>query len=177
MKEGNINLFSREAEQIILGSLLYDNNTLKIANTSCLSSEDFYFEGHKIIYNIINDLIKNGIVADVNSVAEKLKAQDYLIKIGEVSVLNGMISTVASPSNINYYINTIKEFTLKRELQKLILKASESLENGEMTEFTTSLEEMKSTVLGIKSVEELYVNAATIKNRKKLKVLVQVLKK
>lgn len=81
--EAITNLFSIDSEKIVLGSLMCDNTTFQIAKASCLTTEDFYFEGHRMIYNIIKDLIKNNITAEPNSVAEKLKPSGHLAQRGE----------------------------------------------------------------------------------------------
>lgn len=166
--EAITNLFSIDSEKIVLGSLMCDNSTFQIAKASCLNNEDFYFESHRIIYNIIKDLIKNNITAEPNSVAEKLKSSGHLAQIGGVSQLIGFTCLVASESNIAYYINIMKEFTIKRKIEKLINNIDKNMTSIDIKEFITLGEEIKNTVLDTKSVEELYVNAATIKKQGKI---------
>ena len=64
---------SIEAEQSVLGALIIDNNAIdKVADL--LKSEDFYNEGHRLIYEHINRLAVDSHPADAVTVSESLRA-------------------------------------------------------------------------------------------------------
>ena len=66
-----------EAEQNIIGDLLFDNNAITSID---LTPGDFYRTKHQIIYKAIWDLFDQGVNADAATVANHLKEKGELEK-------------------------------------------------------------------------------------------------
>jgi len=63
-----------EAEQSVLGAILLDKEVLSSV-TEIISSQDFYREDHREIFEAIMDLYEKGEPIDLITVAEQLKVR------------------------------------------------------------------------------------------------------
>lgn len=105
-----------EAERIILGLLLLDNN-LYNSISAILNADDFYVDSHKKIYEVINDLISRSTVADVITVKYELGLRNQLKEIGGAEYLSSLSDQLPGMDNYEDYALIIKE---KSRLRKLI---------------------------------------------------------
>ena len=60
---------SLEAEQSVIGSMLIDKNAI-VKVSEKLNEEDFYRDGHKVIYRSILELFKEDSAVDILTVLE-----------------------------------------------------------------------------------------------------------
>ena len=137
---------SNEAEESVLGALLLDKDAI-IAVAEFLSSEDFYDERHKTIFDSCIDLYEERIPIDVLTVAERLKKKKTLKKIGGASYLAEIANKVPTAAHVEHYGKIVKDAATKRSLMtaatKLIdfslddsLAASELLDKAESAVFS-----------------------------------------
>jgi replicative DNA helicase len=114
---GKIPPHSLEAEESLIGCLLIDKDAIiKIADS--LMPQDFYKDGHKIIYEAIKDLYNNQEPIDIITLANRLEERKNLEKIGGRSYLAKLSNTVATSGNISNYANIIQRKATLRRLQK-----------------------------------------------------------
>ena len=82
------NIYNTQAEQTILGAILLDKNI--IHEVESLSSDVFYNEAHKVIFNRMLELHKKGVVIDIITLIDKLKFNDELEAIGGIAYLTSL---------------------------------------------------------------------------------------
>lgn len=72
---------SIEAEQSVIGSMIIDKNAIAKVLES-LEEEDFYRDGHKVIYKAIQEMFRSDIAVDLLTLLEYLKSSDMLERAG-----------------------------------------------------------------------------------------------
>jgi len=75
-----------EAEQSVLGAILLTKKFCSSV-TEIISSQDFYREDHREIFEAIMDLYEKGEPIDLITVAEQLKVRGSLEAVGGLSIL------------------------------------------------------------------------------------------
>ncbi len=104
-----------EAEMSALGVAFLDKNALsKICEE--LSSDMFYSDQNKKIYEALKSLYETKTPVDITTVTEELDKKKNLSAIGGLEYLSDIIDSVATAANLDYYINIIKEKAIVRHL-------------------------------------------------------------
>ena len=141
-----------EAEESVLGACFLSKYALQKASEN-LTPESFYNEKNSKIFNVLLELMEEGTPLDLTTVTSRLKKKKELTEVGGVEYLSEVINFVPTASNIEYYIQTVQDSAI---LRNLILTAEEIASNGYTTE--ESLNEV------LDSSEKKILNI--IKNRK-----------
>jgi replicative DNA helicase len=105
-----------DVEQAILGSLLLDNESISRA-LEIISTENFYRESHRKIFNAILSLYEHGEPSDIVTVSEKLERNGHLEEIGGRGYIVTLTESVATSANIEDHCRIILE---KSTLSNLI---------------------------------------------------------
>ena len=113
---------SIEAEQSVIGSMIIDKNAIAKVLEG-LDEEDFYRDGHKVIYKTILEMFRNDIAIDLLTLLEYLKSTDMLERAGGVTYITELSSSVPTTANLSAYIKIVSD---KSTLRKLI-KASTTI--------------------------------------------------
>ena len=134
---------SVEAEQSVIGSMIIDKSAIAKVLES-LEEEDFYRDGHKVIYKTILEMFRNDIAVDLLTLLEYLKSTDMLERSGGVTYITELSSSVPTTANLSAYIKIVSD---KSTLRKLI-KAStaiieESYNNQSQVEDVVDIAEKK----------------------------------
>lgn len=103
-----------EAEKAVIGCLLFDDNSLKIAS-SFLESKHFWNLPNKLAYETILELKEKGEVIDIVSVKEGLRTKDKWSEYGQ-EYLKECIDSVAYAEHIEYYSKKVLIAWLEREI-------------------------------------------------------------
>lgn len=139
-----------QAEQAVVGSLLYDNSC---ADNVHLSPDDFYSTANKLIYSAILEIINIGRVADMVTVCEHLMASGNIKKCGGQAYVAETIDAVISPSSVGSYAQIVKEKAIERriisEAQRMIESVYDTSESSK-----TKLEEAQKTILNLSLAKE-----------------------
>ena len=98
---------SKDLEQVILGAILIDNSARE--KVKFLSPEHFYFDNHKLIFELCQSLK----VVDIVTVSEKLK-----FCCGGPAYLAELTNRVASAANLEYHARILIQKHIQRELIK-----------------------------------------------------------
>lgn len=131
-----------EIERIILGSLLKQNNLYDRVE-SIIDKEDFYDETHKKIYELIEDKISKGKIANILTLMGLFDDfgidSDYVVKLTE---------DLISLENIIYYVEILRELSLRRKLISLgeDMKSSATKQSLNIDEQVNKIE---NTILNI----------------------------
>ena len=108
---------SIEAEQSVIGSMIIDKSAIaQVAEK--LTEDDFYRDGHKIIYKAIFEMFKNDMAVDLVTLLEYLKPTDQLEKAGGVTYITEVSSSVPTTANLSSYIKIVEEKSILRRLIK-----------------------------------------------------------
>ncbi len=115
-----------EAEQSILGGVLLDNGAFSKA-LEVVSSEDFYRESHRRIFDSMVELFEKNDPTDLITLTETLKRKNQLEEVGGSSYLASLADGIPTAANITYYARIVKE---KAVLRKLIQTATDIVTEG-----------------------------------------------
>ena len=104
-----------EAEMNALGSAFLTNNALdKVCEE--LTSDMFYNEANRRIFEAIYTLHQNKIPLDTEIVKNEIEKKGSINGIGGIEYLSEVIDSVITAANIDYYIDIIREKALRRKL-------------------------------------------------------------
>lgn len=106
---------SLDAEKAVLGSAFLSKAALqKICDE--LTDEAFYSEANVKIFQTLKELNNESSAIDVTIVANRLDDKKILNEVGNIEYLSDIIDSVPSASNVDYYINIIKEKMIGRKI-------------------------------------------------------------
>lgn len=106
---------NKEAEMSVLGLCFLDNSLIgKILEE--VNGDMFYNDANKKIYEAIKKMYENNIALDITTITEELDKSKDLAAVGGIEYLTDVIDSVVTASNIDYYINIIKEKAIIRRL-------------------------------------------------------------
>ena len=108
---------NKEAEQSLLSSMFISKYALDKA-VDTLSSEDFYFDNNRIIFNCLANLSSKNIPIDMTSVITELKNTNKLEEAGGVVYITEVLNSEAVATNAEYYIKKVNDASLLRRLIK-----------------------------------------------------------
>ena len=138
---------SIEAEQSIIGSMIIDKGAIvKVAEK--LKEEDFYRDGHKVIYKAIFEMFKNDMAVDLVTLLEYLKSTDMLEKAGGVAYITELSSSVLTTANLSSYIDIVEQKSILRKLIKASTKIIEDSYNKQ-TEVQNVLDSAEKKIFDI----------------------------
>jgi replicative DNA helicase len=104
-----------EAEQSVLGAILIENDSINKV-IEILTSDDFYREGHRKIFDAFISLSERDEPADLITLTNELRKMDQLDSIGGASYIASLIDFVPTAANIEYYAKIVKEKAILRKL-------------------------------------------------------------
>ena len=139
---------SVEAEQSVLGGLLLDNEAADRVG-DVLSSEDFYSEGHRVLYRHITQLIAEGKPADVVTLSEALASVQKLDYVGGLAYLGALVQGVPTAANIRHYASIVRERSILRQLAATAAEIAESAYRPLGRDAKSVLDEAEAKVLHI----------------------------
>ena len=117
---------SIEAEQSVLGGLMLDNESWFDLVEFCQAS-DFYQTRHRLIFEAMMTLANADEPLDAVTVAEKLRSQGLLDKIGDITYLAELTEVTLGASNILAYAKIVQERSVMRQLVGAANKISDSV--------------------------------------------------
>lgn len=151
-----------DVEQIVLGSLLLDEEAVSIA-IEALDSSYFYKPAHKIIFSAVMEMFESKIEIDLVTLTEQLKRKKQFDEVGGAYYLAEIANSTPSSANLKNYLAIVKQKALSRRLinecTKIIDKAfdqkddiNEMLDYAESKVFEISEMRMQKGFAGIKNI-------------------------
>jgi replicative DNA helicase len=129
---GNANLdttpHSSEAEQALLGALLYDNEVYHRVS-GIVKAKHFYNPIHVRIYDSISTLIEHGKLADAIVLKNRFSQDETLIDIGGVEYLALLLDSAPPGVTAPEYAKLIFDMAMRRELIRLGDEIKNNAEN------------------------------------------------
>jgi len=138
-----------DAEKALLGSIMLRPEIIgDISDT--VSSNHFYIDKHRVIYETMMDLYSKKEPIDLLSVSTKLKERKQLEEIGGSSFLTELVNQVPSASNAKHYANIVQK---KHIMRSLIAAADEITQLGyeDDAELEVALDKAEKTIFEITS--------------------------
>jgi len=151
---------SLEAESSILGSILIDKDAI-YAVAELLRPDHFYHPGHEKIFAAMLDLYEERAPIDLVTIAERLKKQKVLSKVGGRAYLAKLANQVPTSSHAESYAKIVKDLASKRELigaASIInqvafdegLDANEALDKAERAVFSLSQKYLRGIPISLR---------------------------
>jgi replicative DNA helicase len=107
---------NQEAERSVLGSMLRDNNVIGDV-VQILRPEHFYAYAHQKIFEGIAKLyVDRGHPADLVTLAEYLREQNFIEDVGGYAYLSDLWDAAPSPANAEYYARIVRDKSIVRSL-------------------------------------------------------------
>ena len=110
-----------DAEKSVLGAILVNNeNYYRVLEN--LKAEDFYLDGHRVIFRKMIELIERSRAIDLITIQEELVRGSQLESAGGISYLASLLDGMPHLVNIEHYIEIIREKSLLRQLVNSVNK-------------------------------------------------------
>ncbi len=138
---------SLEAEQSLLGSLLLDKDAiLKVSDR--ITTEDFYADKHRIVFEAMLDLYRHHEPIDIVSLSNRLGEKDQIEHIGGRAYLIQLSNAVPTANNVTHYAGIVHK---KATLRRLLSAAGDitSLGYNEAEEIDTVLDRAEQTLFNV----------------------------
>lgn len=104
-----------DAEMAVLGSMLLDEEAISVA-AETLDRESFYRDSHERVFEAILGLYNASKAVDLITLADELKKDGSLEKVGGVSFLTLLANSVPTAANISHYVRIVREKSILRSL-------------------------------------------------------------
>lgn len=104
-----------EAEQSVLGGILSESEAINKV-VDIVSSEDFYRDAHRRIYELMIELYEKNEAIDIITLSSLAKDRGILDQIGGVTYLSSLVDMMPSAANIVQYAKMVREKAILREL-------------------------------------------------------------
>ncbi|MDX1635449.1 MAG: DnaB-like helicase N-terminal domain-containing protein, partial [Marinobacter sp.] len=106
---------SIEAEQAVLGGLMLDNRRFDEVS-EIITADDFYRQGHRLIFGAAERLAAESEPLDVVTLAEFLERAGDIDDAGGLSYLAELAEKTPGAANIKAYAQIVRERSVMRQL-------------------------------------------------------------
>lgn len=156
-----------EAEMSVLGCAFLSSVALEKISEE-LTADMFFDEKNRIIFNAMVEIHKRKDAIDATILKNEIEKINPINKIGGVEYLSEVIDSVVTASNVDSYINIIRQKFLRRKLINVCMNIEknardEAMETGYVVE---SAEREIFTVTKTRRAGEFKTSAEVIKNAK-----------
>lgn len=148
MSLNDADIYSMEAEQALLASLLRATPDCVAERLLGLQEQDFYFTENQAVFTALTEIYLETGGLDVLLVAEKLKqgnaldevggADDYLVEVGE---------RICSPANLQYYKGVVNRKALNRQAVRVAQEISDVAAGRSLPD--DKIQQIQSLALGL----------------------------
>ncbi len=104
-----------EAERLILGAVLLDNEALAKSLT-LIKPNDFYQHSHRKIFDTMVELFEQSQVIDLVTLSQELTRKEELDNIGGAAYLMALLESVPTAAHVTAHAKIVKEKALLRRL-------------------------------------------------------------
>ena len=140
--------YSLEAEESLLGNIMLYDEAMRQTVEAGILSEDFYFDNHRNIYNIMYSMYEKKESIDTVSLSTKLKDFEYYDKVGGADFILRLAGSTISNANTKDYIRIIKNKSYARKVIEAANKIADEGYDGKL-EIEDLLDEAENRILGI----------------------------
>ncbi len=115
MPEGRVPPQSIEAELSVLGAMMLKKEAVTQA-IELLRSDEFYRQAHRVVFEAMESLVREGEPVDIVTVTESLRKSGLLEQVGGITFLANLTNSVPSTANLAHYAKIVKEKAILRSL-------------------------------------------------------------
>jgi len=157
---------NKEAEQLVLGSILLDPEDVVPKVVERVAPGYFYWKEHRLIYRAVLDLFDKGDPADLVTVKNRLKEKDQLDEVQGGTYLADLLDKVVTTANVEHYAEILRNKALMRAL---IDSGRKITELGYMTDrdLKSILDQAEETIFEIsrqEAVEDFHLLSDFLKD-------------
>jgi replicative DNA helicase len=130
-----------EAEESVLGAILLENDAIN-QSLEILIADDFYREGHRMIFRAMIELTDRSQPVDAITLTESLKAKGQLETIGGPGYIAELASRVPTAAHVAHYARIVHEKAVLRSLASIATDIASSAYDAptQVEEFLDSAE-------------------------------------
>jgi replicative DNA helicase len=167
---------SESAEESVLGCILIDNNCYDKVVRHIPDPKPFYFKKHKVVYAIMQSLLKDGVQADVVTILSRIK-RDKKQNI-DAYWLTGLVENIVTTGNVESHSKIVYEKYLHRQIIKQTYKIQRVAYDDTFgfMELIEKVRDLNEEVMDTKPVQEFDLESLavnTIKTIGNVKNMVQ----
>lgn len=140
---------STDAEQGVLGALLYANDAFVTVGETGLKANDFYSSNHVELFKTISEMLTKGEAVDLVTLGERLRVNGTLDQVGGHQYINALIDNTTSSANVMRYAEIVKDNALRRKIVMVSDLAKESAIAPNGKDASDLLQEFERQVLSI----------------------------
>jgi len=116
MVHGKIMPQAIHLEEGVLGALMLDQNSIDECLLILRTSDVFYKEPHRVIFEAISELYADNSVIDLLTVSARLKSMGKLEVAGGDYYLISLTQKISSSAHIESHSRLLQQFYIKRQL-------------------------------------------------------------
>ncbi|OOF82003.1 replicative DNA helicase [Rodentibacter ratti] len=141
---------SVEAESAVIGALILDNDKFdEIA--VLLRTDDFYVSAHKMLFEGIRHLLKQGKPADILTLEQYFKDKKTLEELGGLAYLAEITHNTPSATNISAYAEIVARYSKQRRFLKLgqfiVTEMQSSKDEVDLTTFEENVDKQYTNIV------------------------------
>lgn len=122
-------LYSQEAEMGLLSTCM-EGFTARVMSMG-ITVDDFYDLRNQAIWKCCESLFNTGGgEVSLTTIGVELSRLNLLSQVGSVAYLNEIADTYGGEQQIKFFVDTVKDFTKKRELRAVLIKGTSAIERG-----------------------------------------------
>ena len=104
-----------EAENAVIGALMLDSKSFQEIE-SVITTDDFYTEKNRILFETISNINRNRGVVDMITVMQELIRVGKLDEIGGAFAISELSTMVSSSNHIKYHAHIVKDKSIARRI-------------------------------------------------------------
>jgi hypothetical protein len=118
---------SLEAEENLLSSCFIDgSDVIQRCLDAGIGKDSFYDANHGTVFACLVDLQRRGLPTEAANIAEELKRTKQLDQVGGYAFIAQVSSRIPTTAQAGYFIKTVREYALRREIIRVAQLAMES---------------------------------------------------
>lgn len=162
--------YSLEAEKQVLANMLFSKEILLEAATR-LTSEDFYDEKHKIIFDTLLTMFEqNKAKIEPAALIDTLSVNNTLEKVGDAEYIIELFDNFIDTANNRYYMNSIEERSILRQLIlncNHIVNKWQSESAGDIVDYINKIEKTTVNIAKKRKIEDFVSMEKALEHYKK----------
>jgi len=127
-----------EAEQALLGCLLYDSAAFERLNDG-LRGEHFYEPFHQRLFQAVEALTRKGQLAEPILIARQFETDPAFLELGGIAYLASLVDRAPPAVNARDYERVVYDLAIRRELVRVSSEVGTAAEDPENTESAREL--------------------------------------
>lgn len=140
-------LWSREAEQSVLGAVMLDESVFDDLAAVGLVADMFYDPKHRLIFAVTGVLAGEHSPLDVVTIAERLEQRGELARVGGAGYLSSLSDVVPSVDNAVAYAGLVREYSIERSYLEAAINMRAVLEDESFPDHSSRVAALQQILL------------------------------